>query len=68
MFLEALLTFNLYVQQMRDRIEHPKELIIETRYVIAEPTIKIGSTTSLTYTIRFKYHGPNRHRRMGGVS
>lgn len=68
MFTEALLAFNLYLHEMQARVEHPKELVIETREIRAEPTIKIGSTTSITYTIRFKNNRINRHRRMGGIS
>ena len=67
MFTEALLAFNLYIQEMRDRVEHPKELTIETRVIVAEATISLGNTNSITYTIRFKNGRPNRHHRMGGL-
>jgi hypothetical protein len=67
MFLEALLAFELYLREMQAKLEHPKELTFETREAEFVPTIRLGSTNSLTYTIRFKGGRINRRHRMGGL-
>jgi hypothetical protein len=55
MFLEALLSFNLYIQDMRDRLEHPKALTFETRQAWIIPTVKVTrERASIVWTIRFK--------------
>ena len=55
MFLESLLILSLQVQELRDKIEHPKCLTFQTQTVDFKPELKIRTSRfSITWKIIIK--------------